>query len=71
MFPAAAAPTLISPTLMSSKSVTGVLFQPLGELLSLVDSVVVLVFESFKSIFKLRKRLNESGHCLRFSGGVL
>ena len=31
-------------------------FQPLGELLSLLDRVVVSILESFEAIFKLRQR---------------
>lgn len=45
-------------------------FQPLGELLSLVNSVAIFVFEGFESIAKFRQCFNESGHCLQFSGGV-
>ena len=46
-------------------------FQPLGELLNLLDRVAVFLFESFESIFKPRQCFNKSRFCRRFSSGVL
>ena len=46
-------------------------FQPLNELVGLLDGAMMLPLESFESIFRFRQCFNERGHRLRFSGGVL